>query len=35
MLGNKEAWGEFKWKSTDQGAATHVYAAFAPALKGM
>ncbi|KAK6858152.1 retinol dehydrogenase 13 [Apiospora arundinis] len=33
-LGNAEGWREFKWKSQDQGAATHVYAAFDPALKG-
>ncbi|TDZ60716.1 Short-chain dehydrogenase TIC 32 [Colletotrichum trifolii] len=33
-LGNKEGWAEFKWKTPDQGAATHVYAAFEPSLKG-
>ncbi|TGJ80817.1 hypothetical protein E0Z10_g7961 [Xylaria hypoxylon] len=32
-LGNKEGWAEFKWKTPDQGAATHVYAAFDPNLK--
>ncbi|XWW95270.1 hypothetical protein V2A60_003225 [Cordyceps javanica] len=31
-LGNKEGWADFKWKTADQGAATHVYAAFAPNL---
>ncbi|KAI0014746.1 WW domain-containing oxidoreductase [Xylariomycetidae sp. FL0641] len=32
-LGNREGWAEFTWKTPDEGAATHVYAAFAPALK--
>ncbi|OHE98122.1 WW domain-containing oxidoreductase [Colletotrichum orchidophilum] len=32
-LGNKEGWAEFKWKTPDQGTATHVYAAFEPSLK--
>ncbi|KAJ4165095.1 hypothetical protein LMH87_006742 [Akanthomyces muscarius] len=31
-LGNKEGWADFKWKTDDQGAATHVFAAFAPTL---
>ncbi|KAI1338295.1 WW domain-containing oxidoreductase [Xylariaceae sp. FL0016] len=33
VFGNKEGWGEFKWKTPDEGIATHVYAAFDPALK--
>ncbi|ETS81857.1 hypothetical protein PFICI_06859 [Pestalotiopsis fici W106-1] len=33
-LGNAEGWGtDFKWKTPDQGAATHVFAAFATTLK--
>ncbi|CAJ2504830.1 Uu.00g122240.m01.CDS01 [Anthostomella pinea] len=32
-LGNREGWAEFKWKTSDEGVATHVYAAFDPALK--
>ncbi|KAI0104691.1 WW domain-containing oxidoreductase [Nemania sp. FL0031] len=32
-LGNKEGWADFKWKTSDQGAATYVYAAFDPNLK--
>ncbi|KAI1089022.1 WW domain-containing oxidoreductase [Rostrohypoxylon terebratum] len=32
-LGNKEGWADFKWKTPDEGAATHVYAAFDPNLK--
>ncbi|EXL39717.1 oxidoreductase [Fusarium oxysporum f. sp. radicis-lycopersici 26381] len=36
QLGNKDGWmalTDFTWKSHDQGAATHVYAAFEPTLK--
>lgn len=33
-LGNREGWAGFKWKSPNQGTATHVYAAFEPSLKG-
>lgn len=33
-MGNAEGWAEFKLKSGEQGAATHVYAAFEPDLKG-
>ncbi|KAI0885485.1 NAD(P)-binding protein [Annulohypoxylon maeteangense] len=32
-LGNKEGWSAFKPKSTQAGAATHVFAAFSPSLK--
>ncbi|EFQ32432.1 WW domain-containing oxidoreductase [Colletotrichum graminicola] len=32
-LGNKEGWAEFKWKTPDEGSATHVYASFEPSLK--
>ncbi|KAI1153714.1 WW domain-containing oxidoreductase [Nemania diffusa] len=32
-LGNKEGWADLKWKTPDQGVATHVYAAFDPNLK--
>ncbi|KAJ2984314.1 hypothetical protein NQ176_g61 [Zarea fungicola] len=32
-LGNKEGWEDFMWKTPDQGAATHVFAAFEPSLK--
>ncbi|KAK2060032.1 WW domain-containing oxidoreductase [Colletotrichum caudatum] len=32
-LGNKEGWAEFKWKTPDEGVATHVYASFEPSLK--
>ncbi|KAK1979461.1 WW domain-containing oxidoreductase [Colletotrichum cereale] len=32
-LGNKEGWADFKWKTPDEGTATHVYAAFEPSLK--
>ncbi|KAI6084695.1 WW domain-containing oxidoreductase [Hypoxylon rubiginosum] len=31
--GNKEGWADFKWKTPDRGAATHVYAAFDPNIK--
>ncbi|KAJ5120470.1 uncharacterized protein N7515_009858 [Penicillium bovifimosum] len=31
--GHHEGWSEFKWKSLEHGAATHVYAAFDRALK--
>ncbi|CAG8192423.1 unnamed protein product [Penicillium olsonii] len=34
QLGNREGWQGFNLKSLDCGAATHVYAAFDPALKG-
>ncbi|CAG7921042.1 unnamed protein product [Penicillium olsonii] len=34
QLGNREGWQGFNLKSLDCGAATHVYAAFGPALKG-
>ncbi|KAJ5555595.1 hypothetical protein N7535_008030 [Penicillium sp. DV-2018c] len=33
QLGNREGWSTFNWKSLERGAATHVYAAFDPALK--
>ncbi|KAJ5092111.1 hypothetical protein NUU61_006981 [Penicillium alfredii] len=33
LLGNREGWKDFNPKSLEQGAATHVYAAFDPALK--
>ncbi|KAH6676943.1 WW domain-containing oxidoreductase [Plectosphaerella plurivora] len=33
-LGNKEGWAEFDYKTPDEGAATHVYAAFDPSLEG-
>lgn len=33
-LGNKEGWSSFEWKTPDHGAATHVFAAFEPSLKG-
>ncbi|KAK4040000.1 hypothetical protein C8A01DRAFT_35965 [Parachaetomium inaequale] len=33
VLGNKEGWEEFKFKTTDQGIATHVFAAFHPSLE--
>ncbi|KAK3319603.1 hypothetical protein B0T19DRAFT_269566 [Cercophora scortea] len=33
MFGNAEAWREFTFRSPEQGAATHVYAAFHPELK--
>lgn len=34
-LGNKEGWDEtFQFKTTDQGIATHVFAAFHPSLAG-
>ncbi|KAJ3498387.1 hypothetical protein NLG97_g1165 [Lecanicillium saksenae] len=32
-LGNKEGWVGFEWRTPDQGAATHVFAAFEPSLK--
>ncbi|KAI1389960.1 NAD(P)-binding protein [Hypoxylon trugodes] len=32
LLGNAEGWSEFKWKSPQQGAATHAFAAFSPSL---
>jgi hypothetical protein len=34
MLGNAEGWRDFKVKTRQQGAATTVYAAFYPGLKG-
>lgn len=34
MLGNEEGWRDFKVKTNQQGAATTVYAAFDPGLKG-
>lgn len=33
-MGNAEGWAQFKLKTGEQGAATHVYAAFEPNLKG-
>ncbi|KAJ6078701.1 hypothetical protein N7467_008454 [Penicillium canescens] len=33
QLGNREGWAEFNLKTLERGAATHVYAAFDPALK--
>lgn len=34
ILGNREAWEDgLKWKTHDQGVATHVFAAFHPSLK--
>ncbi|KAF2136926.1 uncharacterized protein K452DRAFT_291967 [Aplosporella prunicola CBS 121167] len=33
FLGNAEGWGSFNAKTAEQGAATHVYAAFSPSLK--
>ncbi|KAI2731898.1 hypothetical protein CBS147332_1037 [Penicillium roqueforti] len=33
FMGNKEGWLEFKQKSPQEGAATHVYAAFEPSLR--
>jgi hypothetical protein len=33
-LGHKEGWEAFKFKTDDQGAATHVYASFETSLKG-
>ena len=33
-LGNKEGWSEVAIKSTDEGVATTVLAAFSPFLKG-
>jgi len=33
-LGNREGWEEVEFKTVGQGAATHVYAAFSPDLKG-
>ena len=35
LMGNAEGWAEFIVKSAEQGAATYVYAAFEPSLKGM
>ncbi|KAK4152480.1 short-chain dehydrogenase TIC 32, chloroplastic [Chaetomidium leptoderma] len=32
-MGNREGWGEFKFKNNDQGIATHVFAAFHPSLE--
>ncbi|KAI2616056.1 NAD(P)-binding protein [Hypoxylon sp. NC1633] len=32
QLGNAEAWGDLKWRTLSQGAATHVFAAFSPSL---
>lgn len=32
-LGNAEGWAEFKWKTENEGIATHVFAALAPELK--
>jgi hypothetical protein len=34
QLGNREGWAEFNLKTLERGAATHVYAAFDPTLKG-
>jgi hypothetical protein len=34
-LGNREGWKEFDAKPLERGVATHIYAAFDPALKGM
>lgn len=34
-LGNREGWKEFDTKPLERGVATHIYAAFDPALKGM
>ena len=33
-MGNAEGWADFNVKTPEQGAATHVYAAFEPSLKG-
>ncbi|KAJ5542472.1 hypothetical protein N7535_004893 [Penicillium sp. DV-2018c] len=33
QLGNREGWSTFNYKPLERGAATHVYAAFGPALK--
>ncbi|KAK4120495.1 NAD(P)-binding protein [Parathielavia appendiculata] len=33
VLGNKEGWREFQFKSPDRGIATHVFAAFHPSLE--
>lgn len=33
-LGNKEGWAEFKFKTPEQGVATHVYGAFHPDIQG-
>ncbi|KAJ5312272.1 hypothetical protein PENANT_c011G06161 [Penicillium antarcticum] len=33
QLGNREGWAEFNPKTLERGAATHIYAAFDPALK--
>lgn len=35
QLGNGEGWREFNIKTLECGAATHVYAAFDPELRGM
>lgn len=35
VLGNREGWKEFEAKPLERGVATHIYAAFDPALKGM
>ncbi|KAI9164119.1 Adenylate-forming reductase [Paramyrothecium foliicola] len=32
-LGNAEGWADFKWKTEQEGIATHVFAALAPELK--
>ncbi|KAI0384276.1 WW domain-containing oxidoreductase [Hypomontagnella monticulosa] len=32
-FGSKEGWEDFKWKTPDEGTATHVYAAFDPNIK--
>lgn len=34
-LGNREGWKELDTKPLERGVATHIYAAFDPALKGM
>jgi hypothetical protein len=34
QLGNREGWAELNFKTLERGAATHVYAALDPALKG-
>lgn len=33
-MGNAEGWTDFKVKTPEEGAATYVYAAFEPSLKG-
>lgn len=34
IMGNAEGWSDFKIKTPEEGAATYVYAAFEPSLKG-